>query len=217
MKYVFVIAMDCEAEAALAHFENPVRKSVSGRTVHEGRFRGEDSEVIVAGIGKVNAAAATQLALDRYAAETVVNIGVAGGIDASMKVADVFQVSQAFQCDFDLSIINGTKKGTVNEYDTPYFELAPLGDYPKAICSSGDFFANDGHDYGFVHDEMGAWLRDMELGAIAHVCKRAGVKCVSLKSVSDVNVPGLPPPATQYSENLKLAVASLTEAVGRGL
>ena len=233
MKNVFVIAMEVEADAVLRHMQNTLRFEESGRIVYQGELGGEPTAVVIAGVGKVNAAAGTQYAIDHFAPERIVNIGVAGGIDASMKIAEVYEVSKCFQCDFDLSILNHTPKGTVNEYDTPWFKLAPFeasrvarrtmgeslvghsayNELPSAIVATGDFFANDDHDRGFVHDEMGAWLREMELGAIAHVCKRAGVKCSALKAVSDVNYPGCPPPTEQYAVNLKRAVDALAEKV----
>jgi hypothetical protein len=60
MKRVFVIAMECEADCVRPH------------------LNGTD-ELIVCGIGKVNAAAAAQKAISEFDAELVVNAGLAGG------------------------------------------------------------------------------------------------------------------------------------------
>lgn len=212
MKDVFVIAMETEADAVVRNMTDVLRFEECGRVVHQGKLKGEPTAVVLCGIGKVNAAAGTQYAIDHFAPERIVNIGVAGGIDASMQVAQLYSITKCFQCDFDLSVINPTPKGTVNEYETPYFDLEPFdAGLPQTIVASGDFFANDNHDRAFVYDEMGAWLRDMELGAIAHVCKRAGLRCCSLKSVSDVNYPGCPKPVEQYLVNLKKAVDALAD------
>ena len=219
MKKVFVVAMESEADAVKRHLKGMLKFEEAGRTVYQGRFGDGETAVVVAGIGKVNAAAATQYAIDRFSPERIINVGVAGGIDPKMNVADVFEVVKCFQCDFDLSLINHTPKGTPDEYTTPWFELEPLCvlpsvlNLPKASVATGDFFANDNGDRGYVYDVMGATLREMELGAIAHVCKRAGVKCSALKAVSDVNYPGCPPPAEQYPVNLKKAVEALAGAV----
>ena len=59
----FVIAMDCEAEAVTRHLAEPREETLYGRRVVRGTLNGEDTAVIVSGIGKGNAAAATQLAL----------------------------------------------------------------------------------------------------------------------------------------------------------
>lgn len=219
MKNVFVIAMESEADAVLRHLSDVLKFEECGRTVYQGLLNGEQTAVVICGLGKVNAAAGTQYAIDHFTPERIVNLGVAGGLDASMSVGQVYSISKCFQCDFDLSDINHTPKGTPDEYDSPFFELSnfptsQLSNLPTAIVSTGDSFVNGDPDRDFVYGEMGAWLRDMELAAIAHVCKRAGVRCCALKSVSDVHFPDRPPPTEQYAVNLKKAVDALADVVG---
>lgn len=238
MKNVFVIAMESEADAMLRHLSDVLKFEECGRTVYQGLLNGEQTAVVICGLGKVNAAAGTQYAIDHFTPERIVNLGVAGGLDASMSVGQVYSISKCFQCDFDLSDINHTPKGTPDEYDSPYFELelfdaargraanfeggdsssnfptTQLSNLPIAIVSTGDSFVNGDPDRDFVYCEMGAWLRDMELAAIAHVCKRAGVRCCALKSVSDVHFPDRPPPTEQYAVNLKKAVDALGKVIG---
>lgn len=218
MKNVFVIAMESEADAVLRHLSDVLKFEECGRTVYQGLLNGEQTAVVICGLGKVNAAAGTQYAIDHFTPERIVNLGVAGGLDASMSVGQVYSISKCFQCDFDLSDINHTPKGTPDEYDSPFFELSnfpttQLSNLPTAIVSTGDSFVNGDPDRDFVYGEMGAWLRDMELAAIAHVCKRAGVRCCALKSVSDVHFPDRPPPTEQYATNLKKAVDALARAL----
>ena len=214
--------MESEADAVLRHMSDVLRFEECGRVVHQGLLKGEKTAVVICGLGKVNAAAGTQYAIDHFAPERIVNIGVAGGLDASMSVGQVYSISKCFQCDFDLSDINHTPKGTPDEYDSPFFELSnfptsQLSNLPTAIVSTGDSFVNGDPDRDFVYGEMGAWLRDMELAAIAHVCKRAGVRCCALKSVSDVHFPDRPPPTEQYAVNLKKAVDSLAAIIGQNI
>ena len=186
----FVVAMECEAEQ--------VRP-----------FLGEGDALVVAGVGKVNAAAAAQKAIDGGADE-ILNCGVAGGLDQAMSIGDVFEVSQAVEYDFDLSVVNGTSRGTHNERGTPYFDCAVKGAYPAHILASGDRFTNDEKD---VEDAvaLGAALRDMEGAAIAHVCERNGAKCRLLKVVSDVH--GRGPMVGQYRQNLEFALSRLRAAI----
>lgn len=211
MKRVFVIAMDSEAAAIVDRLESPRETAVHGRRVVEGLLAGERTAVVVSGIGKVNAAAATELALARYAPELIVNAGVAGAIDPAMKVGELYSVDRVFQCDFDLSGINPAPKGSPDEYDSPWFDLTLDGRLPFASCATGDAYDNEDRDIDFVRGEMGASLRDMELGAIAHVCRRAGVPVVAVKSVSDVHVGGNVKPTVQYTVNLQTAIRSIKD------
>lgn len=186
----FVIAMENEAEHV-----RPVLKS--------------DDRLYVAGIGKVNAAAAAQKAIDAGADE-IVNCGVAGGLSLDMNVGDVYEISQAVEYDFDLTILNGTKLGTHNERDTPYFDCRTTGMFPQRILASGDRFTNDEKD---VLDplSLGATVKDMEGAAIAHVCELNGIPCRMLKCISDVHGKG--DMTGQYKDNLAKALGCLRDAL----
>ena len=82
MKKVFVIAMDCEAEAVVRCLSDVRRETMFGRKVIRGTLGGEQTAVISSGIGKANAAAGAQLALSSLGAEVhalrrgVVAVGV---------------------------------------------------------------------------------------------------------------------------------------------
>ena len=186
----FIIAMECEAETVRPYL-------------------GKDDVVVVAGIGKVNSAAAAQKAIDDGADE-ILNCGVVGGLDPAMSVGDVFEVSQAVEYDFDLAVLNGTGLGVHDERDTPYFDCAAKGVYPVRILASGDRFTNDLKD---VEDarSLGASLRDMEGAAIAHVCERNGMKCRMLKVVSDVHGKGAM--TGQYLQNRESTLARLRASI----
>ena len=185
----FVIAMECEAEA--------VKPAL-----------GSDDRLYVCGIGKVNAAAATQQAIDEGATE-IVNAGVAGGLDFAMEVGEVYEVASAVQYDFDLAAINGTRIGQLNEYDTPFFPCVTDGKRPAKTLATGDRFNDSDEDHRLITEELGASLRDMEGAAIAHVCRKRGVPCRIYKGLSDVRGKGSA--MVQYADNLKLALGKLTE------
>lgn len=192
----FVIAMECEADCVRPHLKPGDRLYVSG-------------------IGKVNAAAATQRAICEGADE-IWNIGLAGGL-GDVEVGGIYRVDRAVEYDFDLAQINGTSVGTLNEYDTPYLEfVAPDGvaerlSFPVRTLATGDRFNDSAADNELIR-AFGASLRDMEGAAVAHVCKRCGVRCVALKCVSDVEGRGAM--TGQYLENKTRCLAGLTAALG---
>ena len=213
LRQVFVIAMDCEAAAVTEHFEHPREETLFGRRVVYGALGGEETAVIVCGVGKTNAAACAQLALSQFAPERLLNVGVAGALHAPFQVADVYRVRAAVQYDFDLAQLNGTPIGTLNECkdrELPV-DVTGAGATPLALLATGDRFNDSQTDYRFLVDDVKADLRDMEGGAIAHVALRAGVPCRMLKSVSDVAGSGST--TDQYLANLKRALAALSAAV----
>ena len=190
----FVIAMENEAEQ--------VRP-----------FLRDGDRLYVSGVGKVNAAAAAQKAIDAGADE-ILNCGVAGGLDPAMEVGDACEISQAVEYDFDLTMINGTRIGTHNERTTPYFDCRTSGRFPARILATGDRFTNDERD---VTDPLGlgATVKDMEGAAIAHVCELNGVPCRMLKCISDVHGKGAM--TGQYKDNLAKALQSLAKALSSWL
>jgi len=207
----FVIAMECEAEAVRPHLKPGDRLSVCG-------------------IGKVNAAAATMKAICDGATE-IWNAGLCGGFGDKVEVGGVYAVDKAVEYDFDLAKLNGTRIGQLDECDTPYLPFRPLPpprslppadnqqpttdnqqpSLPSLILATGDHFNDSETDYDLITGELGASLRDMEGAAIAHVCRKAGVPCFSVKCVT--NVAGKGSMTGQYEENRKRCLVRLSEAL----
>lgn len=213
MKYdrVFVIAMDNEAETVTRHFSDVSTETVYGRKVVRGLLNGVPTAVVVAGIGKANAAASAQLALSLFNPSTLLNVGVAGALHAPMKVAEIYRVRAAVQYDFDLVQVNGGKIGTLNEYSNRELPLRAVGAFPDALLATGDRFNDSPIDHELLVSDVHADLRDMEGGAIAQVAMRAGVKFCSIKSVSDVYGSGST--TDQYLANLSVALEALSAAI----
>lgn len=188
----FVIAMLNEAEAVKPHLKATDRLYVSG-------------------IGKVNAAAATQKAICEGATE-IWNAGLAGGFDPTMKVGEVVEISAAVEYDFDIAKLNGTRVGQLNERDSPFIPVSPFArsgaqSLRRCVLASGDRFNDSDADLALLK-ELGATVRDMEGAAIAHVCEKEGVPCFSVKCISDVH--GLGSMTEQYLDNLPFCLERLS-------
>ncbi len=202
----FLIAMDNEARCLTDNLTNMTEERRFGRRVVRGELNDEAVLLVVSGIGKSNAAAATQMAIG-LGADVVINVGVAGGLDAAIDVGDIYEIDSAVQYDFDLAAVNGTMVGTLDEYDTPYIPLEPIGRLPLHQIGTGDRF-NDSDADNDLLAQLGVTLRDMECAAVAHVCRTAGVRCVAFKCVTDVRGKGAM--TGQYVDNLKRCLAKLT-------
>ena len=205
----FVIAMACEAEAV-----RPV-------------LRGDD-RLYVSGIGKVNAAAAAQKAICEGADE-IWNVGLCGGFGADIAVGDIYGVDRACEYDFDLAQLNGVAVGVLDGFDTPYLPLSPFPRFPAPhvphpapstfppwfkgyrTLATGDRFNDSEADHDLIVNGLKASLRDMEGAAIAHVCWREKVKCLSLKCVSDVAGKGAM--TGQYLKNKARCLTILAQAM----
>lgn len=208
---VFVIAMESEAKPVIEKMTCIERSDRHGRYIVTGKLCGENTAVMICGVGKVNAAAGTQYAIDHLGADKIINVGVAGGLNQQTEVGKLYAVSDVVQYDFDLCAINGTTMGTLNEYEEPYLKLATPATYPLKKVGTGDRFNDDEKDYLLLTKQLGADVRDMELGAIAHVCKHAEVPCYAFKSISDVAGSGST--TEQFLNNLQLATKTLGDEI----
>ncbi len=202
-----VIAMESEAEALLSQTEIEQISSVFGKAVYGGKAFGKDVLIVVCGVGKVNAAAGACAAILK-GADVILNFGVAGGLNEKTEVAELYLIDRAVQYDFDCTQLNGSKVGTLDGETENFLPLFIPGglDFPRRALGTGDRFNDSAEDHALLL-ELGCDIREMEGGAIAEVCKYAGVPFASVKSISDVYGSGST--TEQFKKNLKLAVLNL--------
>lgn len=214
-----VIAMDSEAEVLLSQMDIDNILTVHGKPVYMGRAFGKAVILCVCGVGKVNAAVGACAVLEK-GADTVLNFGVAGGLNDETQLTDVYLIDRAVQYDFDLTQLNGGEIGTLDgetENFLPLYVPAAI-DFPRRTLGSGDRFNDSPADHGLLL-RLGAHIRDMEGAAIAQVCKYAGVPCVCVKAISDKYGEGSTTEQFQKNTaramlNLKAYMAEIIAALG---
>ena len=190
MKIALSYAMTGEIASILPHDARPIETAAGVL------FYAVDTDIIACcgGIGKVNAAMAAQLCIDRYHPDLILNAGVAGSFQ-DLAIGTVVLAESFLQHDVDTSPI-GDPVGfvsTVNRVDFPTNSLdlaKSLLDrmaipYVTGRVASGDAFMVKGKRADWVARTFSPTLCEMEGGAIAQVCLRGGVKFTALKSVSD--------------------------------
>ncbi len=173
---------------------------------------GAGARLYVSGVGKVNAAACAQKAIDDGATE-ILNAGVAGSVGAGAAAGDVFEIDRAVEYDVDLSEINETEVGVHDGRTTPYFPLRTKGLYPVRTLGTADRMSSRTDDLPLL-ERLQVGVCDMEGAAVAHVCSLRGVPCFALKAVSN---PVGADACAAYAANLPKALAALREAVWRHL
>ncbi|MBR2441466.1 MAG: 5'-methylthioadenosine/S-adenosylhomocysteine nucleosidase [Clostridia bacterium] len=182
-----VIAMQSEADILLDEMNISKSLTVSGKPVHIGTAYGKEIALCVCGVGKVNAALGAQLLISQYGVEKILNFGVAGGLNSSLELCGVYQIEAATQFDFDLVQLNGTKMGTLNEYEEPYLPLNTFNaNLEKKRLGTADRFNDSKQDYELLTKELFVDIRDMEGGAIVQVAHAARIPVYSVKAISDL-------------------------------
>lgn len=203
---VFVIAMEKEAAPVLEAMRVRRFLNFCGKRVLTGELYGVRCGVVVCGVGKVNAAMGTQIAIDELGAEVIINLGVAGGLNGSLEVGKIYEISHAVQYDFDLTQLNGTKIGTLDECKENFLALDALSLYPLKKLATGDRFNDSAEDFKLL-TELGADIRDMEGAAIAQVCMHAKVELRAYKVISDLAGSGST--TEQYLKNLAVCADTI--------
>lgn len=81
-------------------------------TFYIGQLHGKTVVLVRSGIGKVNAAMCTQILIDIYHVEVVINTGVAGALHPDLQVGDIVVSIDTLQHDIDASVF-GDPRGII--------------------------------------------------------------------------------------------------------
>lgn len=203
-------AMDEEAAGVLAQLEPQALEPIAGVAFYD---LGRGNVLAVGGVGKVNAAMACQLLIDRFHVGAVLNAGCAGAFD-HLPAGTLIQAERCVQHDVDTSLA-GDAPGLVSTVNVTEFPCAPLPcpipGLHSGVVATGDWFARDYDRARTIQARFGAAVCDMEAGAAAQVCLRNGVAFMALKSVSDHLFS--PAQEMEYQQNFQRAMEALDAAV----
>lgn len=203
-----VIAMQSEADILLSEMKIHRSLTVSGKKIHVGAAFGKETAVCVCGVGKVNAALGAQLLVSKFDAKKLLNFGVAGGLNDGVTLCGVYQIGEAVQFDFDLTQLNGTKIGTLDEYEENYLSLNRLKtNLAIKKLGTSDRFNDSPADYTLLTKELGADIRDMEGAAIVQAAYAAQLPVYSVKAISDLAGSGST--TDQFLKNKEKALSNL--------
>ncbi|WP_158684273.1 MULTISPECIES: 5'-methylthioadenosine/S-adenosylhomocysteine nucleosidase [unclassified Methylobacterium] len=89
MRTAILCAYEPEWQALLPSLTDRQEARYGGVTFVTGRIEGTPVVVIESGIGPVNAAVATQTAIDRYMLNGIIVMGISGGINPELHIGDV--------------------------------------------------------------------------------------------------------------------------------
>ncbi|HEY8463855.1 MAG TPA: 5'-methylthioadenosine/adenosylhomocysteine nucleosidase [Bacillota bacterium] len=210
-----ITAVDAERDAVLAKLKDVKTHKIFGIEFYEGSLQGIDCTAAMSGIGKVNAARCTQLMIDRFHPDRIVNIGSAGALHPEVKIGDVIIATSCIQHDLDLTAF-GLRKGFFSETegfiaaDAGLVELCrqamadSLDDRFKIFTgpvATGDQFNESAQVKEALFNEFGAYCVEMEGAAVAQVCAGCGVPFVVIRSISDA--PGEEEATRDLYENFK--------------
>ena len=179
----------------------------AGLNVVSGELDGVTVVATTAGMGTVNAAAATQHLISKYAPQAVVFSGIAGGLNPKLHIDDVVIGKCLRYLDTDTALIAESAPGLEEFASAPVLvdiaakvlvehgfvdalaDAANSGEDPKQFLigtiATGNRFVTGEAMCNAAIEATHADCVGMEGAAVAHVATKNGVDCLVLRSISD--------------------------------
>lgn len=192
-------AMEVEVSGLKADMTDLVTQTLAGMEFNRGKLAGRDVVVVRSGVGKVNAAACTQILADIYHVDAVINTGVAGSLRNEIDIGDIVVSTDAVQHDMEATIF-GYEPGEVPQLGRRTFDadeglrrlivdtcrrVNPDIHVFEGRVASGDRFVADHDDKERIREIYGGVCTEMEGCAIAQTAWLNGIPFVIVRAISD--------------------------------
>lgn len=192
-------AMDEEVRDLKEQMSDVTVNKKAGMDFYRGTLSGKPVVTVQSGVGKVNAAMCTQILIDEYHVDCVLNTGIAGSLQNIIDIGDIVLSTEAAQHDMDATVW-GYKPGQVPGMDTYMFPASTLLiGKAEQVCSevnpdihtfrgrvvSGDQFISDHEVKRKLAEIFGGYCAEMEGAAIAQTAWRNGVPFLIIRVISD--------------------------------
>lgn len=166
---------------------------------YKGIISGKDVVVVRSGIGKVNAGICTQILVDDFGIDAVINTGIAGSLNADIDIGDIVLSTDALQHDMDATGF-GYEPGVIPRMETSVFTADErLRSIAKESCLtvnpdinvfegrvvSGDQFISDKDKKKFILDNFKGYCTEMEGAAIAQAAYLNDIPFLIIRAISD--------------------------------
>ena len=164
-----------------------------------GKIEEEECVLVECGEGKVNAARTTQIMIDIFKIDKLVNVGSAGAINEDLNVKDVVIADKLVQYDFDISGLGYEKGEICNIGKYIYCDKTLVEQCKKAIenienesykvaigtIATADSFCDKPEIAKMVRKEFNAECVEMEGAAVAQVCYLDKIPFLVIRGISD--------------------------------
>lgn len=211
-----ICAMNSEVQDILDYFKCK-RIKCPTTDLYKSHLGNVDLYVALSSIGKTNAAAATATLLSMIDNCTVINVGVSGSLQDYIHTGSFVVASSSEFHDQDIEIYKDFVPNTL-EFSTDdsatnnviQFLKNNNIDFFYGKLATGDNFVSSDVERDRIKEATGALCVDMESASIAHVCHKAGVPFVSVRTISDGAGDGS---EDDYNKNMKDAAIAAQKAI----
>lgn len=192
MKYGIMGAMPDEVDQLCARLSGVEVQQYAGVEYHQGRLGDKEVVVCCAGMGKVNAAATTQVLCGKFGAQAIIFSGIAGNMSEEIGIGDVVVGKEVCYHDAEVSMICQSAPFLKSYTGDPALVQAALDACEacgvKAIAgkiATGDTFVGDAETKKAIEEKCHPDCVEMEGAAVSQIAGRNDVPCVILRAMSD--------------------------------
>ena len=198
-KYGIIAAMQEEMQEIKKIMTETEERKIYELTFTKGKINNTEVVLVEAGVGKVNAARTSQILINNFDIEAIINVGSAASANDELDIGDIVIGKKLVQHDFDITAF-GHPKGFISnvgqyvESDSKLIEkmeqtIVDLQDKEFKIkigtIASGDIFCTEIKMKEKIRNKFEADAIEMEGAAIAQVCKLDYVPFIVIRSISD--------------------------------
>ena len=192
-------AMDEEVSKLKEIMEDVEIRQKASMDFYKGKMCGKDVVVVRSGIGKVNAGICTQILVDEYGVDAVINTGIAGSLNAAIDIGDIVLSTDALQHDMDATGF-GYEPGIIPRMETSTFVAdKKMRKLAKESCEkvnpdikvfegrivSGDQFISDKEKKDYIEKNFKGFCTEMEGAAIAQTAYLNNIPFLIIRAISD--------------------------------
>lgn len=206
---VIIAAVPQEIDLLEKALEHSGRVKTGGYEYVEGTIGNLRVVVCAGGVGKVNAAAATAVMIDRYLPQLVINTGCAGAyIGSGLVIGNLVVASEEVLADDGVVVADGWKDlrymnlPSVEQGGLNCYNLLPLSRHAsEKALQLADYYgiflvrgrsatvstcSGTRHHGAELSHRWNALIENMEGAAVAQVCLRCSVDCLEIRGISNL-------------------------------
>ena len=195
MKIGIICAGDNELAPFLPHIHDCKTSKKAMLTFYEGIIHGIEMVALFCGVCKTNAALATQILIDTYHVDAIINAGTAGGMDNALDIFDTVISTEVAHHDVYEGILTEFHPWMPSIFFKADENLLQLSKNaikhlpPKykihygRMVTGESFITDDGRDE--INTRFRPLTVDMETASIAHVCYVNEVPFIAMRTLTD--------------------------------
>lgn len=194
MKIGIICAGDREVNPFLSMIKDSVISEKAMLKFYSGTIENVAIVTLFCGVCKTNAAIATQILIDTYNCDIIINAGTAGGMDNNIKLFDTIYSTEVAHHDVNEVILTEFHPWLESIYfkaDSKLIYCAKksinknnISDIYFGRMITGEFFIED-HYRADLNQKFSPLSIDMETASIAHTCYVNKIPFIAIRTITD--------------------------------